>query len=174
MDTSGPGRGSVFVGLVFVAICVFALIVGWNGIINPPPKPTPQEVRDVRLRGQEVERKLMEAVREAEAQAPQPAAPPGTRFRVSDGSATEKLARARTLPPNWATQECVDIVLRYQSAPEAGPAADMLIEKWDHILHRDFLSLTGERLPVDYDMPRDEVVAILKNAFRTRGVPTSK
>src|ERR1017187_6299462 len=85
--------------------------------------------------------------------------PPGTSFEPSTGNARQKYERAVNLPPNWATQECVDIIVRYPDSPEATLAANMLIDKWDHILHRDFLTLTGRQLPVDYDMSRDEVVA---------------
>jgi hypothetical protein len=171
------GRGSGLIVLIVVGLGIFALIVGWNGILNPPPKPTSEQLRQAEDQRRQVERQLMEAVRQVEPQeapvthtTPRSAIP----FSVSDGDAKQKYERATQLPPNWATQECVDIIVRYPDSPEATLAADMLIDKSDHILYRDFLTLTGERLPVDYDLPRDQVIAILRASFEKRGIRPAK
>jgi len=173
MNSPNEGRWDILIVFLVMCIGVFALIVGWNSVINPPPKPTEEQLRQVKAQTRDIKRQLLDTVRQAEQKEP-PAAlpkPPGpTPFRLSDGSAEQKYERATALPPNWATQECVDIVVRYPNSPEAARAAHVLIEKWDHILHRDFLTLTGQRLPVDYDPPQGEVVSALKAAFQRRGV----
>lgn len=173
MNSTNEGRWNLVLGVFLIGLFLFAFVVNWNGIINPPPKPTAEQIRQAKLQTKEVERQLLDVVRQVETQKPPasfPAPPAPTPFRRSEGNAQQKYERAITLPPNWATQECVDIVVRYPKSQEATHAANMLIDKWDHILDRDFLMLTGQRLPTDYDPPQTEVVAFLKAAFARRGV----
>jgi len=175
-DITGE-RVSCLVMLAVMGIGIFALIVGWNGILNPPPKPTPEQLHQVKLQQQDVERQLDEIARRAEAQIRSESntiKPSATPFHLSNGDAKQKYDRAVNLPPNWATQEYVDIIVRYSDSSEAAQAANMLIEKWDHILDRDFLKLTGQRVPHGYDLSRDETVEILNAAFKRRGLNPRK
>lgn len=172
------GRFSVVGVLIFVGLCIFALAVGWNGILHPPPKLTAEQLHQANLEEQAVERQLSDAVRQSKVGSAHdlstpPVTSPGVHSLSPPGlSAKEKYALASNYPPNWATQECVDIIVRYPDSPEAAFAADILVDNWDHILYRDFVTLTNLRLPVDdyTNMPQKETVEMLRVAFHNRGI----
>ncbi|MCX6980460.1 MAG: hypothetical protein NTV08_06870 [Verrucomicrobia bacterium] len=94
--------------------------------------------------------------------------------KMSNPEAARKYDQAEALlatkATNPAVDVAVDIVLHYPDSYEAGRAAILLMDKCDYIGMQQFYTLTGYRLPVDYELPRSQQIDLLMAAFQKRRI----
>ncbi len=94
--------------------------------------------------------------------------------KFTNSEAARKYAKAEQYladrAPNRAVDEAADIVMHYPDSLEATQAAILLMDKCDYIGLQQFYTLTGHRLPVNYELPRAQQIDILMVAFQRRGI----